>query len=134
MQFSKKAAYGLQTMTILALAYKKDKKQVLPLSALFAGEADSLSYLERTLRILRKANLLETVQGRDGGYRLAKSPSKITAREILEVLEGNLYPYKCLDKTCKSKTCLSKLVWYNLYESINSTLEKITLAKLINKR
>lgn len=133
MQFSKKAAYGLQAMTVLALAYRKDKKQVLPLSALFVGEADSLSYLERTLRLLRKANLLETVQGRDGGYRLTKAPSKITAREILEVLEGNLYPYKCLAKACQSKKCLSKIVWHNLYDSINSTLEKITLAKLINK-
>lgn len=131
MQFSSGAGYGLQAMTRLAVAYNSDKP-ILHLAELSVLDDVPENYLERVLRKLRKAQLIESVQGRKGGYRLSRAPKKITAKEILETLEGNLFPYKCFCG-CDSGTCLTRGVWHKLYLSITKTLDNITLSDLIKK-
>ena len=131
MQFSSGAGYGLQAMTRLALAYNTDKP-ILRLAELSELDHISKTYLERVMRKLRKAKLVVSIQGRNGGYKLAKSSKKITAKEILETLEGDLFPYKCFC-ACDQSACLTKGVWHKLYLSITETLNNITLFDLIKK-
>ena len=47
-------------------------------------------YLEQILVILKKAGLVESQRGSQGGYALARPPSRISVLEILECLEGSL--------------------------------------------
>ena len=131
MQFSSGAGYGLQAMTRLALAYQSSSP-MLRLSELAALDQVPENYLERVLRKLRKARLIESTQGRHGGYQLSRAPEEISAKEILETLEGNLFPYKCFCG-CHHDACLTRGVWHKLYLSITQTLDKITLADLIKK-
>ena len=134
MKFSTKSAYGLQVMLMLALEYEKNTNNYLSLKELVNSEINSISYLEKIIRNLKKTKLVKTLQGREGGYALNKKPENITIREILEILEGDLHPYKCLEKQCNNKNCLSKKVWSNLYNVIYSSLENITLKDLINNK
>lgn len=47
-------------------------------------------FLEQVLLTLRKNKILQSTRGRDGGYRLAREPRKITLLEVIEALEGPL--------------------------------------------
>ena len=63
----------------------------------------SVKYLEQIVGTLTRAGYLKSIRGPQGGYRLVKEPSQITAGEILRVMEGRLAPVECLEpgaKTC----------------------------------
>jgi Rrf2 family protein len=54
-------------------------------------------YLAKTLQALANAGLLESVPGRNGGYRLARPPSKITLLEVVDAVEGDEPPFRCTE-------------------------------------
>jgi len=106
--------------------------QSYSLQKIATEEKISLSYLERLIAKLKKANLVLSEKGAKGGYRLSREPKDITAGEIIEVMEGTLSPFACLDNNlCKQKGCAAKQVWHKLSKAIRSTLDDITLEELI---
>lgn len=62
------------------------------LSIKFLAETCSVpkKYLEQLLNALRKAGIVESVRGKDGGYKLAKEPESISVLDIASVLEQRL--------------------------------------------
>jgi Rrf2 family protein len=50
----------------------------------------SLKYLEQDFSVLRRAGIIRSVKGAQGGYMLTKAPSEILLSEIVSVLEGDL--------------------------------------------
>ena len=93
----------------------------------------SLKYAEKIASILTKGNLLESLRGQDGGYRLAKKPSEMSVQEVLE-LTGDIKPVvACLLSDCPHKdTCTSVSVWEKLNALINDYLGKISIESLLN--
>lgn len=55
----------------------------------------SFSFLQQVARQLRQAGLLASVRGKSGGYRLTKSADKISIKEVIEALEGNVSIADC---------------------------------------
>lgn len=49
-----------------------------------------VKYLEQIMNSLKKCNLVESIRGAEGGYRLPRPPEEITIYEILKCLEGDL--------------------------------------------
>ena len=101
-----------------------------------AREKDlSASYLEQLLAPLRRAGLVRSVRGPQGGYLLAQPPETITVRDILEILEGPMIPIECsveqgeLD-CCGEDECALRRVWVNLRESMIDVVESVTLSDL----
>jgi len=129
MKFSTKAEYGLRAIVRIA----KNNKKPLSLAKIAQTEGISLGYLEKLIAKLKKAKLVKSHKGASGGYFLARPVDKIKVNEIIKVLEGSLAPFYCVDdKNIKCpKKCLTQQVWLKLYQQINKTLEKITLANLI---
>lgn len=128
MKISKKAQYGLRAMVYLARFQKR--KKVTPLKDISKAEGISFDFLEKIIGCLEKSGLVKSKKGAGGGYRLAKSPTKITAGDIVETLEGKIVPVSC-GLCYKSKKCVSKNVWDKVKKSLASTLYSITLADLI---
>jgi DNA-binding IscR family transcriptional regulator len=67
---------------------------------------------------------------------LAKEPSQITIKEIIEALEGGLSLLECVKNPsiCKRNTdCASRSVWLNLSEKISEALSAINLEDLVKK-
>lgn len=128
MKFSTKAEYGLKAMANLANAYPAQKTS----REIAQEEAISVKYLERLLSVLLKQKLINSQQGKSGGYVLAKNPKLIRVGEIVEVLEGPIAPMKCVNKFCAArKSCPSSAVWDELGQQIKKTLYNIKLSKLI---
>ena len=97
----------------------------------------SQKYLERILRTLAEAGLIEGSHGKGGGYRLLRSPADYTAGEILRAAEGSLAPVNCLDCSngtiCPQvSTCSTVGVWRDLGRVTSSYLDSKTLADLVH--
>ena len=73
-----------------------------------------------------------------GGYQLARHPSEITVREILESAEGSLTPVSCMDNTpnlCENcDGCMTLPIYEGLYDVIIQYLNGITLQDVINNQ
>ena len=85
---SSKAVYGLAAMHVLSHAPKARSMQVREIAAM---TQISHGYLEQLLSILRRNNLLISIRGASGGYKLSRPPHEITVIEIIEALEGPFY-------------------------------------------
>lgn len=74
----------------------------------------SHSYLEQLLSQLRKAGLLISVRGSNGGYKLARSAHEITVLEIIESLEGPVFE---IDKNVGSSIILESF-WQDIQKKV----------------
>lgn len=127
MKISSKAHYGLQACFLLARANGK------PISAkeLEKEIGVSCKYLERIMRTLTGAKVVKAMRGTQGGYLLVKSAEETTAGDVVRALEDDLEIIGCVKNgTCVK--CSSSAVWRKLYDGINSVLNSITLADMIN--
>lgn len=82
---SAKCTYSIHALYELALSYGKSSMNIKEIANAQEIPED---YLRQLLVVLKKAGLVESTRGVDGGYSLAKPPAVITIREIIESLEG----------------------------------------------
>ncbi|MEZ2131127.1 MULTISPECIES: Rrf2 family transcriptional regulator [unclassified Sinorhizobium] len=68
---------------------------VLSAAAIAEFHGVSASYLLKHLQALSSAGILDTVPGPKGGYRLAKTPEKITLLDIVLAVEGPAPAFRC---------------------------------------
>ena len=132
MKLSTRGKYGLYAMFYLATQNGNGPQ---PLKAI-AETGVPEQYLEQLLGNLRRAGLVSTVRGVQGGYRLARDPADITVGDIIDATEGPVSLSECLHDgdTCqKSCSCPTRLVWIRLTDQINGLLQSITLQDMLTK-
>lgn len=128
MKFSTKAEYGLKAMTNLAQCFPGQKT----IGEIAKEENISQKYLERLMGLLRNGGVVQSSKGKQGGYALAKNPKKIPVGEIIEILDGDIAPMRCVGKFCSNEhKCPSSVVWNKLGAQIKKTLYNIKLNSLI---
>lgn len=133
MKFSTKGRYGLKAM--LDLAVHNHEGQVV-LKSIAERQGLSENYLEQLFAVLKKAKLVKSIRGSQGGYSLAESPEKITVGEILRALEGSIISTDCVaenGESCHSSynCCVTKSVWVKIQEGIDNVTNSITLQQLV---
>ncbi|MBL7068381.1 MAG: Rrf2 family transcriptional regulator [Candidatus Omnitrophica bacterium] len=134
MRLSTKSRYGARLMIDLASHYGKGN---ILLKDIARRQEISVGYLEHLLPPLKAAGLVTSGRGAHGGYALAKSPSKINLKDIVETMEGSLAPVRCVDNPAlchRTNYCITIDVWKELKENITRTLESITLQDLLGRR
>jgi Rrf2 family protein len=134
LRLSTRARYGLRALTALARHYKEG-----PIMArLIAKEEDiSENYLEQIMEPLKKAGLVRSIRGSQGGFILAREPKDIKVKEAIDVLEGPINLIDCLidPSVCnRSATCLTRRLWETIREDIIKITETRTLADLIENK
>jgi len=112
------------------LARVSRKKKVCPLKEISETEKIPFDFLEKIISELMGAGLVRAKKGSKGGYFLAKPPKEIMAGEIIRILEGTIAPVNCLGCPMAG-ACSAKSVWNKVQESLDSTLDSVTLADLI---
>jgi len=132
MKISTKGRYGLLAMIDIAAHQHTGS---VSLRRVASRNNLSENYLEQLLSTLRKAGLVKSVRGAQGGYVLARSSDTITMGDILRTLEGSLSPVDCLsqDPDCDGpgcETCVTRPVWQKMYSSLNTILDDTKLADL----
>lgn len=133
MKISTKGRYGLRAMVDLAFHARNEH---VALSAVAERQNISTNYLEQVFSGLRKAGLVKSVKGAQGGYILAENPVNIKVGTILRVLEGSLSVTDGIEtQNIDSKSiqyCLKQSVWDKIDESISNVVDSITLEDLVN--
>ena len=92
MRFTTKTEYGLICLVYIA---RKPYPQVITVNELVKSERMSLPYIEKIFQQLRAAEIVVSHHGKEGGYALARHPSKINLKEIIEALEGQTFDVFC---------------------------------------
>ena len=95
----------------------------------------SMKYLEMIVGNLKKAQLVDSTRGKEGGYKLSRKPEEYNVGEILNCLEDNLAPVACIKAgsiNCdRSDACLTVPMWKELDDITNAYLATVTLTDLL---
>lgn len=133
-KISTKGDYGLLLLSAIAEKMHEGKSFV-SLKEIAEAKKLSLSYLSQIILPLKEAGLVHSKEGREGGYRLSRSPDKITLMEVLEILEGPVSPVRCCEEAsaiCGSESyCNVKSAWQEAKGMLVRFLRAKTLEDVI---
>ena len=130
MKISARTRYGVRLMLSLALNYGKGP---FLLRDIAKGEQISDKYLSQIVIPLKANGLVNSFRGAHGGYTLAKAPSQISIKEIVEALEGGLNlvgRIKDISSYSQVSIHVTHNIWNKLSERMAETLDSITLDEL----
>lgn len=132
MKLSKKGEYALRAMVQLTLNYSKG-----PLRIGYISEQEKIpkKFLESILVELKKAGLVESTRGLEGGYELCQDPSNISLAQVVRIINGPLAPLGCVSRyahvNCPDEnTCRLKKVMLDVRTAIVNVLDKVTFADI----
>jgi Rrf2 family protein len=129
MKVSSKSEHALHAMLYIAAT----KDQICTIDEISDNEKIPREYLAKILRELVRKGLLKSYKGIFGGYKLAKSPQKISFLNIIEAMDGPLTLISCVDdshgKSRKRKYCTAQFFWVPLQYKLKDALKEMTLDK-----
>ena len=133
MNITSKGRYALLVMLDLA---QHANEGFISLKTVAERQDISMKYLEMIVSGLKRAGLVESSRGKDGGYRLARDPKACSVGEILRSLEDKLAPVSCIKDGAihcdKAGGCVTLPMWRELDEITNSYLDGVSLQDLIS--
>jgi Rrf2 family transcriptional regulator, iron-sulfur cluster assembly transcription factor len=131
MRLTTKGRFAVTAMMDLALRHGGGP---VTLAEISARQKISLSYLEQLFGKLRRRQLVDSVRGPGGGYRLAKDMSGITVAEIILAVDEPIDATQCAGKeNCKDEQkCLTHDLWATLNARIFDYLESVSLRQLVD--
>lgn len=131
MKISTKGRYGLRAMIDLSM---NAADEYISLSSIAQRQALSLRYLEGIFSSLKKAGLVSSIAGSQGGYKPALPADKITMKMILTALEGSM---SLTDGDAGNDTALRAFLTENVWNKIDDTimrlLEQTTIEDMIHE-
>ena len=128
---STKSKYGIR-----ALLYMGIKGEDAKISIKEIAEEEDISgrYLEQIFSILKQGSIVKSVKGASGGYVLSKDPKEILVKELIELLEKDVY-CEIDDKSeiGSIEHSLNEVLWKEYNNKLASFFGSLTLAHLISK-
>lgn len=133
MRLTTKGRYAVTAMLDLAL---NESRGPIRLAAISERQGISLSYLEQLFAHLRRQEIVRSVRGPGGGYRLKRDPGAISVAEVIAAVNEDTDATRCGGKgDChEGDTCLTHHLWMDLSDRIRDFLTDITLADLVERR
>ena len=132
MNVTSKGRYALRVMLDLA-QHRQDG--FISLKTIADRQGYSMKYLEMIVGSLKRAGLVASTRGKEGGYQLTRSPEDYTIGEILRCIEDNLAPVACIkagDICCEhAGECMTVPMWKELDDITNAYLDGVSLQDLL---
>ena len=135
MKLSTQEEYGLRCL--LRLGMQPDGGS-LTISELSRQEGISAPNVAKMLRVLRRASLVKSVRGKDGGYTLARPAAEIGVGEALAVLGGRIFDTRFCERHSGASAlcthlpdCSIRSVWRRLQQAVDQVLDRLTLKDLL---
>ena len=133
MKLTTKGRYAVTAMLDLALHGESGPVSLADIP----GRQDiSLPYLEQLFAKLRRGDLVKSVRGPGGGYRLSRAGDQIFVAQIIDAVNESIDTTNCQGKgDCQGgEICLTHTLWSDLSKEIHGFLNGISLADLVAKR
>ena len=132
MRLTTKGRFAVTAMMDLAL---RGSSGPVTLAEISSRQKISLSYLEQLFGKLRRHELVDSVRGPGGGYRLAKDTSQISVADIILAVDEPIDATQCGGKeNCRDEQkCLTHDLWATLNDRIFEYLESVSLRQLVDE-
>ncbi len=132
MRLTTKGRYAVTALLDLALHQHKGP---ISLADISGRQEISLSYLEQLFSKLRKKELVSSVRGPGGGYRLSRDMHEIFVADIIDAVDESVDATNCQGKgDCRDGlTCLTHHLWSGLSNQIHDFLSSISLGSLVER-
>ena len=138
MKITSQEEYGLRCLLQVAQLTQKD--ELVSLEEVAHAEHITSDYAAKLLSVLRNAKLIESVRGKNGGYRLSRPAEKIFLNEVIRILSGELFETQSCqqfpgnDSKCVHISCCSiRSVWFSISSILFNLLKQISLKDLLEK-
>ena len=128
MKFSTRATYGLRLCFLIACS-----DGTVSITSLSERTDISKKYSEQILGMLRRGGIVCAERGQAGGYKLSRSPSDITLKQILEALDDAVEIADCAQGKCMDVYCPNKNVFKSIYEAVDKLTQEMTLQSMIDQ-
>ena len=132
MNITSKGRYALRVMLDLA---QHRQEGYISLKTIAERQGYSMKYLEMIVGSLKRAGLVASTRGKEGGYQLIRDPEDYTIGEILRCIEDNLAPVACIkagDICCEhAGECMTVPMWKELDDITNAYLDGVSLQDLL---
>ena len=126
LSINSKSRYGLLATLSLAEHYGQGLLQIKDISN---QKNIPLQYLGQIFNLLVKADIINSVRGKNGGYKLSRNPSVVTVLQIIEVLEGGI---ELVEKENVTDDAIQELL--HLAESKLREVFNVSLADLLSRQ
>ena len=137
MKLSTKSRYGLRALFDIAYNSGNLPAQIQDISR---RQDISPRYLEQIFQSLKKAGILKSKRGPQGGYCLSRSPEDIFVRDIIVATEGDVTLVDCVGGKRKKKNdcpfsgcCVTQTVWDEASAKLNEYFASLTLKTLCER-
>jgi len=132
MRLTTKGRYAVTAMLDLALHCHQGP---ISLAGISKRQEISLSYLEQLFSKLRQRELVSSVRGPGGGYRLSRPTAEIFVAEIVDAVNESIDATNCGGTgSCQhGEVCLTHYLWCDLSDQIHDFLSGISLASLVER-
>ena len=136
MKLGTRGRYAVIALTDLA---RQNGDNPVCLSDIADRQGLSLQYLEQLFAKLRRAGLVESVRGKQGGYHLARQPCEIFIADVFQAAQENYRSVRCAGHEahgCQNKNakCLTHNLWAGLENHIALYLKSVTLQDVCDQR
>lgn len=138
MKISDTGEYALRTLVRLGVAQRLGRETV-SLAALAQSENLDESTLAPILQSLSGGGYVRETRGRDGGFRLAKTPEQIRVGDVVRQVDGDWTPFRCASEavhepcTCPDEQhCGLRMLMVDVRNAISGLLDKYTLADVVD--
>ncbi len=128
MRISARCDYACKALLELALHWPS--KGLLQVHTISEKQDIPMRYLVQILIQLKRMGLVESVRGKQGGYRIAKAPNKISFGEVIRSIGGPLLP---VANSATKKESVFATIWNEVEEAMAKVLDKITFEDIVNK-
>lgn len=134
MQISARADYALRALCVLATA---EGDAVVKAAQIAEAQAIPRTFLDQILTDLRRAGIVDSRRGPDGGHRLARPPYAITVADVVRVVDGPL----ALVHGGRPEAMLYsgpaehlRDVWVAVRAALRQVLERTSLEQIVENR
>ena len=132
MRLTTKGRFAVTAMIDLA---QRQANGPVTLAGISERQKISLSYLEQLFGKLRRHNIVGSVRGPGGGYRLARAMNEVTVADIIAAVDEPLDATNCGgQENCQDEhRCMTHDLWTNLNKRMHEYLASVSLFDLVNQ-
>lgn len=150
MKITANEEYGLRILLRIAVLTRTKAEQegkdpsdclnhLASLNDIAQHEGITTDYAMTFITLLRNSNLIESVRGKNGGYKLNRNPEEINLLEVMHALGDTPYNEEfCeshagkLENCIHADNCSIRSVWSSVANLFNNVLAQVTLLDLLN--
>lgn len=134
-------AHAQKTVYALRAVYELTRRHgsgPIPIPVVAEAQGIPPRFLENIMLQLKAGGIVESVRGREGGYRLARPPQNVTVGQVLRAMEGDPSPVSCLggqlQENCPmQQNCVFLSMWERAHAAMLAVYDGTSYADLLSR-